>query len=95
MVADTLRNRGTHFHIVNLSVDTSTPVGMLVYTVMASVRNTCKGSHFPISGRRPEPVQKNERYTEPPLDAQKQLNLLINWCIKTVQQIKIQILSRP
>lgn len=36
MVADSLRERGAHFHIVNLSVDTSTPAGMLVYTVMAA-----------------------------------------------------------
>lgn len=36
MVADSLRERGVHFHIVNLSVDTSTPAGMLVYTVMAA-----------------------------------------------------------
>ncbi len=36
MTADALRERGVHFHIVNLSVDTSTPAGKLVYTVMAA-----------------------------------------------------------
>ncbi len=36
MTADALRERGINFQIVNLSVDTSTPAGKLVYTVMAA-----------------------------------------------------------
>ena len=34
--AEKLRQRGIEFHIVNLNVDTSTPSGELIYTVMAA-----------------------------------------------------------
>ena len=36
MTADALRARGVHFQIVTLAVDTATPAGKLVYTVMAA-----------------------------------------------------------
>ncbi|MCH2038570.1 MAG: recombinase family protein [Rickettsiales bacterium] len=36
LVAEKLRNRSIEFHIVTLNVDTSTPSGELVYTVMAA-----------------------------------------------------------
>lgn len=35
-VAEDLRKRGVNLQIINLSVDTSTPAGELVYTVMAA-----------------------------------------------------------
>lgn len=35
--AEKLRQRGIHFHIVNLQVDTSTPAGMFVYTMVSAL----------------------------------------------------------
>jgi DNA invertase Pin-like site-specific DNA recombinase len=36
MQAQKLRERGVHFQIVNLNVDTATPAGQLTYTVLAA-----------------------------------------------------------
>lgn len=35
-VADRLRARGVEFQIINLQVDTSTPTGMFIYTIMSA-----------------------------------------------------------
>ena len=35
-IADRLRSRGVVFEIINLKVDTSTPAGMLIYTIMSA-----------------------------------------------------------
>lgn len=34
---DALRDRGIGFHIANLAIDTSTPAGILVYTIMSAL----------------------------------------------------------
>ena len=72
---DTLRERGIHFHIANLHLDTRTPHGTLIYIIMSGL------AQF---GRDPWPQRprggvaaarlRGKRIGRPPVLSQRQLN---------------------
>ncbi len=78
--AEKLRARGVHFQIANLSVDTSTPAGMFVYTLMSALAEFERRT---LSQRTKEGLaaarQRGKRIGRPPILTERQLRDAREW----------------
>ncbi len=87
--AERLRERNVEFRIVTLDVDTATPAGMLVYTVMAAFaeferRNISKRTKEGLASAR----QRGRRLGRPPKLSRQQLRLARQYLEKPNVSVK-------